>query len=121
VVKGAALLSGMYDLEPVQLSWRNDYLRLSVEEAQALSPIRHIPGHGMPLVIGYGSGELDEFKRQSRDFGAAWRERGYPCTEIELPGLNHFDVQRELGNPGGSVFAKLLEMMGLADPARMAR
>jgi arylformamidase len=113
VVKGAAPFSGMYDLEPVQLSWRNDYLRLNVEEARTLSPIRHIPAQAMPLVIGYGSGELDEFKRQSRDFAAAWRERGYPCTEIELPGLNHFDVQRELGNAKGSVFPALLNMMGL--------
>jgi len=114
VVKGAAPFSGMYDLEPVQLSWRNDYLQLNREQAQALSPFRHIPAQGMPLVIGYGSGELDEFKRQSRDFAAAWRGCGYPCIEIELPGLNHFDVQRELGNAKGSVFPALLGMMGLA-------
>lgn len=91
-IKGAAPISGMYDLAPVRLSWRNSYLALDAARAEALSPILHIPERRLPMVIGYGSRELDEFKRQGRDFAAAWRRAGHSCVEIELMDLNHFAV-----------------------------
>ncbi|HTI87002.1 MAG TPA: alpha/beta hydrolase [Alphaproteobacteria bacterium] len=112
-LKGGAPFSGMFDLEPVQLSWRNSYLKMNREEALALSSIRRIPDRPMPLVIGYGSGELDEFRRQSREFAAAWRARGYPCTEMELPGYNHFEVQQQMANPAGVIVPAVRRMMGL--------
>jgi arylformamidase len=114
VLKGAAPFSGMFDLEPVQLSWRNSYLQMTREEALDLSPIRRIPDHGMKLVIGYGEGELAEFQRQSRAFAAAWRARTYPCTELVLPGLNHFEVQQLYGKPDSVVVRAILAMMELA-------
>ena len=114
VLKGAAPFSGMFDLEPVQLSWRNSYLGLTREEALDLSPIRRIRDCPMKLVIGYGEGELAEFQRQSRDFAAAWRARDYPCTEIVLPGLNHFAVQQLYGQPDSPIVRAILAMMALA-------
>jgi arylformamidase len=112
-LKGGAPFSGMFDLEPVQLSWRNTYLKMNREEALRLSSIRRIPDRPMPLVIGYGSGELDEFQRQSREFAAAWRTKGYRCTELELPGLNHFDVQQLMARPGSPPVKAISAMMGL--------
>ena len=114
ILKGAAPFSGMFDLEPVQLSWRNSYLGLTRDEALALSPIRRIPDHELKLVIGYGEGELAEFQRQSRDFAAAWRARNFPCTEIVVPKLNHFEVQQLYGKPDSIVVRAILDMMGLA-------
>jgi arylformamidase len=113
VLKGGAPFSGMFDLEPVQLSWRNTYLNMSRDEALRLSSIRRIPDRPMPLVIGYGSGELDEFRRQSQEFAMAWRARGYPCTEMELPGLNHFEVQQQMARPGTAPVKAICAMMGL--------
>lgn len=112
-LKGGAPFSGMFDLEPVQLSWRNTYLKMSKEEALQLSSIRGIPDRPMPLVIGYGTGELDEFKRQSREFAKAWRAKNYPCTELELPGLNHFEVQQQMANPSGPIVEAVCAMMGV--------
>jgi arylformamidase len=112
-LKGGAPFSGMFDLEPVQLSWRNTYLKMNREEALRLSSIRRIPNRPMPLVIGYGSGELDEFQRQSKEFAAAWRAKGYPCTELELPGLNHFDVQQQMARAGSPPVKAICAMMGL--------
>ena len=114
VLKGAAPFSGMFDLEPVQLSWRNSYLKLTHAEALELSPIRRIPDHAMKLVIGYGEGELAEFQRQSREFAAVWRARNYPCTELALPGLNHFEVQQLYGKPDSVITKAILAMMELA-------
>jgi arylformamidase len=112
-LKGGAPFSGMFDLEPVQLSWRNTYLKMTREEALLLSSIRRIPDRPMPLVIGYGGGELAEFQRQSKEFAAAWRARGYPCTEMELPGCNHFEVQQQMANPAGVIVPAIRRMMGL--------
>lgn len=113
IIKGAAPFSGMFDLEPVQLSWRNSYLGLTHDEALALSPIRHIPDHGAKLVIGAGGGELDEFQRQSREFAAAWRQRGYSCNEVALPGLNHKEVQELYNVPNSLIVKAIVAMMEL--------
>src|SRR5262249_24611803 len=42
VVKGALCCSGIYDLEPVRLSARNDYVQLDQALVEALSPIRYV-------------------------------------------------------------------------------
>ena len=68
LVKGAAPISGMFDLEPVINSWRNSYLKLDAERALALSTIHHIPETKIPMVFGFGAGELTEFQRQSTDY-----------------------------------------------------
>jgi arylformamidase len=121
VLKGAAPFSGMFDLEPVQLSWRNSYLALTRAEALILSPIRRIPDRPMQLIIGYGTGELDEFQRQSAEFAAAWRACNYPCRELVLSGLNHFEVQQLYNQPDSVIVAAITEMMGLTVPERVGR
>ena len=55
--------------------------------------IHHIPHVRIPLVIGYGDGEHDEFKRQSDEFAVAWETAGNPVTKIVMEGQNHFDVE----------------------------
>ncbi len=113
IVKGGLLCSGMYDLEPVRLSARNAYLRLDEAAARRNSAILHIPEDGCPLVIGYGGGEQREFRRQSRDFAAAWRARGLAVAEIALPGVNHFALRRFLNDPEGPILRAAFAMMGL--------
>ena len=46
VLKGALLISGMYDLKPVRLSKRSEYVRITDEIEEALSPIRHLEQAG---------------------------------------------------------------------------
>ncbi len=110
-IKGALACSGMYDLEPVRRSWRNEYLQLDDDAVERLSPIRHLPDQGCPLIIGYGGGEHAEFRRQSREFAAAWRARGFECQEFDLPGLNHFDVGQQFNNPDSPILEAMFAMM----------
>ena len=118
LVKGAVLCSGMYDLEPVRLSARNDYLGLDEAAARRNGPIHHIPEGGCPLVVGYGGREQAEFRRQSRSFAAAWRARGLAVEEIDLPGVNHFEMRRYFNDPDGPVLKAALAMMGLGAAAQ---
>jgi arylformamidase len=101
----------MYDLEAPRLSYRNEYLHLDDEAVERLSPIRHLPDNGCPLVIGYGGGEHQEFRRQSQEFAAAWREHGFACQEFDLPGLNHFDIAKEFIDPGSPFMRAFIEMI----------
>ena len=112
-IKGALLCSGMYDLEPVRLSARNEYLKLDEAAARRNSAIHHIPDDGCPLVIGYGGGEQREFRRQSRAFAAAWRARGLTVNEIDLPGVNHFALRRYFNDPDGPILKATFAMMGV--------
>ena len=113
VIKGAMSCSGMYEMEPVRLSARNEYLHLDAAAVARLSAQRQNPHHGPPLIIGYGEHEHEEFRRQSIEFAAAWRARGLECQEFDLPGMNHFDVSFDFVNPATPTMAAMLEMMSL--------
>jgi arylformamidase len=113
VVKGGAPVSGKFELAPVKLSWRNSYVALDDAAVDRLSPIRHIPDQAIPLVIGYGTKELAEFQRQSREFAAAWRARGYPCVELALPDLKHYGVNYEFNKPHGKLLTAIFSQMNL--------
>lgn len=116
VVEGVAPTSGMYDLEPVRHTWRNGYLELDQARAAALSPIHHIPTVPMPMVVGVGSGELPEFRRQSAAFASAWRAAGQACESLPVEGRNHFDLGADLADPASPVVRAILGQMGLATP-----
>jgi arylformamidase len=112
VVKSTICASGMYDLLPVRLSARNDYVKLTPETAHALSPIRHLDKLSGPVFVGYGSLESDEFKRQSRDFAAALGARlAAPAAEYE--GLNHYEVVDTFADPRTRLGRAALDLMGL--------
>ena len=112
VIKGGLLVSGMYDLEPVRLSFRNGFLGLDEEATLRNSPIHHIPDNGCPLVVGYGSAETDEFQRQSRGFAAAWSERGMPCELVEMEGRHHFSIDADLNDLNGNLVTPFLKLIG---------
>lgn len=113
VVKGVTALSGIYDLEPVRLSYRNAYLHMDEACAVRNSPLEHVRAMDTPLIVGYGDGELDEFQRQSRTFAAAWRDAGNRCTEIIAPGRNHFEIGDDLADPNSAIFAAIARQIGL--------
>jgi len=54
IVKGGLCISGMYDLEPVILSARSSYVKLSKQEEMELSPARHLYALSCPVAIAYG-------------------------------------------------------------------
>ena len=109
VIKSAAPCSGMYELEPARFSHRNTYLDLTDQAAARNSSIRQIPDYGPPLTMAWGTGELDEFQRQSREFADAWEAAGHPVDRFILEDLNHFEVAREMFNPDLPVFKNILK------------
>ncbi len=113
IIKGALLISGMYDLKPVRLSKRSKYVNFDDVTEETLSAQRHIDMINMPLIIAHGTLESPEFQRQSRDFAAAVKAAGKPVEFIVGEGFNHFEMQETMGNPFGLGGRAALSMMKL--------
>jgi arylformamidase len=113
ILKGAILASGMYDLRPVRLSKRSEYLRLTDDTEAVLSPIRHLDTLNTPLILSYGSCETPEFQRQTADFCRAVQAEGKQVTLLVGEEYNHFEILETLANPYGLLGRAALAQMGL--------
>ena len=98
-IRGATLISGLYDLAPVMLSARRHYIDLNEADAAALSPILHLDAFPGTASVWWGSRESPEFKRQSRVFSNALHMRERLAQATVIAGRNHFEMLEELDNP----------------------
>ena len=112
-VKAATLVSGPYYLEPVVLSARSSYVKLSAEEVVGLSPGLHAARMRCPVTIGYAEHDTDEFQRQSREFAAALQKAGRPARLARFPGVNHFELMEKFGDAEHALVRGILEQMGI--------
>ncbi len=113
IVKGALFSSGMYDLFPVSLSVRNEYVNFTDATIEELSPQRHLDKLVAPIIVTNGSLETPEFQRQGREFAEAVRAEGKPVSYLLGHGSNHFEIIETLGTPFGLLGNAFLEMMEL--------
>ncbi|MEV4439149.1 alpha/beta hydrolase [Streptomyces sp. NPDC049577] len=111
---GAVLLSGVYDLEPVRLTYVNEPLGLDAEAARRLSPLHHLPDRLPPLIVARGGAETEEFARQHDELVAAVTGRAARVTDLVVGHRNHFDLPFDLADPRSEVGAALFAQMGLA-------
>jgi arylformamidase len=113
-VKDGVLFSGMYELEPVSLSARNEYLDFNEPGVkELLSAQRRLAYLNAPVVIAHGSVESPEFIRQSKDFADAVRAAGKRVKYIVGTGYNRFEFPDTFANPYGALGRAALEMMRL--------
>jgi arylformamidase len=111
-IRGAVLMSGMYDLVPVALSSRREYVNFDPATIDALSSQRHIDRLRAPIVVTYGTTETPEFQRQNREFAAAVKAAGKSVQLIEATSYNHFEMEESLGNPYGPNGRASLALVG---------
>ncbi len=116
-LQSGTCVSGMYEMRPVMLSARSAYVKLSAEEEDELSAIRHLDRVSCPILVAYGDRESPEFRRQGREFAAALRARGLASEELIMPGLNHFEGIRSMMEPSSPVARAVLGRMGLGAQA----
>jgi arylformamidase len=102
----ALLVSGLYDLMPVRLSARNDYVKLDARLEQALSPLRHRERIRCPVQVAWAEKDSAEFIRQSREFAAALR-----APTLEGKALDHFTMAETLADPASPLARAALAML----------
>ena len=114
LIKGAVAISGLYDLGFVPYSYVQPKVQATWDQVARLSPIRHLPAAAPPLLVAVGGDETDEFRRQARDFHAAWTAAGLSGSYLEPPGKHHLTVLEELENPNSELTRALVRIAQLA-------
>jgi arylformamidase len=105
-VRKALVISGVFDLQPVRLSSRNDYVRLDERLEREYSPIRHTERIRCPVTVAWGEKESAEFYRQSQAFA---ERLGAPV--LLGRGLNHFEILETLADPASPLGRAALNML----------
>jgi arylformamidase len=111
IIKSACAVSGVYDLEPVRLSYVNEVLAMDPEEALENSPMFRTPSALTPVTLAYGSNETSEFKRQSDEYRSKLEALGVPVTYREINNRNHFDVILDLADASSWLASATLNHM----------
>jgi arylformamidase len=101
VLKGALLISGMYDQEPVRKSDRSSYVPFTNEIEHVHSPMRHLDKLSCPVIVAYGDLETYEFQRHSREFAEAAQARGMLDKLLVAEAYNHFEMLETFADPYG--------------------
>ncbi len=120
-LNGGVLLSGLYDLEPVQQCLPNTWLNLNVQEAKRLSPIAHLPDPRLPLYVAVAEQDTDEFKRQSSDYAAACHAQGNLVTWHTAPQRNHFDIVLDWMDPKSHLFQATMALLSETPEQKIKR
>lgn len=99
VVAGACAIGGIFDLEPIRLSFLDKTLHLTSSQVQAHSPLRQRYPVKAPLLLVVAKDESDEFHRQSEDMKALYQRLGQSVDLVVPDKLDHFDVVNQLRDP----------------------
>jgi arylformamidase len=103
----ATSISGLFDLEPLVPIYLNDALKLTNEEALAMSPAYRKRMVDCAFTAVVGGAELEEFHRQNALIGAQWKN----VNEWTLAGLNHFSIIDQLTHEDSELFAHVIQTL----------
>lgn len=102
LVKDIYLLSGVYDIKPLQFTNavnKNNLLGLCEHDETNISPI-YDRLQSINLVtniyVHVGSDESNEFKKQSIDYFEKLKKTGYKCMFRLITDCDHFQIVEEL-------------------------
>ena len=112
-IKGGLCASGMYELSPVRVSARANYVKFTDDMVEKLSPIRHLDRLRAPVIVSYATYETPEFQRQAREFAAALKAAGKHVELIVGDNYSHTELLETMCNPYGHLGAAILAQMDL--------
>ncbi len=109
--RGAALISGVYDLVPYVDFEIAPASGITRANAESLSPLRQRRPLSLPVALTLGEHEPPMFHRHTDLFAAHLAALGAKVERIPGPGHDHFSIIGELGRDGPFTRA-LLKMAG---------
>ena len=95
-IQRTALLSGLYDLGPLQRSYLNSDLRLSQADVPSLNPRADAMAERPDILVAVGAAETREFVTQSQDYSRRLTEATIDNELMVLPRVNHYTMARLL-------------------------
>ena len=112
-IKGALLISGMYDLHAPLLSARSKYVQVTPEQLDAASAMRHLGRIRCPVAVAWSVGDSPEFRRHGQVLSAALQGMGRLAGRLEVFSANHFEEPRQLAHPESELSRLLYSVMGI--------
>ena len=112
--KSALLLSGVYDLQPLQHSFLEPLIAITDEEVKKFSPLHLSPAKGPEVFIAYGDEETQPFAQQAQDYCAHLKERGIKSSVTALASTNHMSAVRDLGRSQSMIGQMLQDAIKLS-------
>jgi arylformamidase len=113
MIAGALLISGVYDLEPIRLSYVNDAIGMDAVDARRNSPLHLVPRVDVPVVISAAERDTDEFRRQARAFAGAWAQHLGDLVLFTHADRNHFDCLFDWHDPTSRLSRETARLAGL--------
>jgi arylformamidase len=118
LIRGAVLVSGVYDLRPLVKTSNNVALRLSEEDAWRLSPVNFIQeishqSQYRHVIVAVGEYDPPEFRRQSGEIEKLLRDNGVKTNYIDVPDVDHFSIVDRLVEPGYMLTKECIRLMRL--------
>ena len=107
----ALLLSGIYDLAPLQSSFLQPLLQLTDTEVADFSPIKASFGAPAEIAILVGSLETAPFHAQADQLGHNLSSYGCVAEIMKLPRGNHMSVVWDLGNAKTKAGSRLVALI----------
>ncbi|MGI9408872.1 MAG: hypothetical protein ACR2OV_02275, partial [Hyphomicrobiaceae bacterium] len=106
-------LSGLFDIEPHRHTDIQAEIRLTADEAKAMSPMYFAPVATGPALVAVGGGEPDLFHWQSLAYAAHLRLHGIKAEYLSVGDDNHFAITDRLGDADDPLTRALIAQMGL--------
>jgi len=113
-IKGAAMVSGLYDLTPMLRIPGGEELLMTPETVPQVSPMWNLPPVSVPLIAAVGAHETREWIRQTDDFVAKCQANGSQVVSIQPEYDHHYSILYTFANPMTELGAAVLKQMGLA-------
>ncbi len=110
-IYSACSLSGLFELEPIRLTYLNEKLKIKKEEVPGISPLYLKPTSPIPFLAAVGGLESVEYHDQSKEFAQSWREHGAKTEALIVPEVNHFSILDEFCDQQSVLRKTLIKMV----------
>ncbi|KAK9966975.1 hypothetical protein ABG768_004050 [Culter alburnus] len=116
-IKGAFLVSGIYDLQPILSTYVNEPLKMNEEVALRNSPSHFlsqlkVSSSSCDIIVAVAQNDSPEFRKQSEEYFKALESAGLKVSFEDVPNTDHFSIIEQLVDENYHLTKLLLKMMG---------
>ncbi|NP_001017677.1 kynurenine formamidase [Danio rerio] len=116
-IKGAFLVSGIYDLQPILSTYVNEPLKMTEEVALRNSPSRFlsqlkVSSASCDITVAVAQNDSPEFRKQSEEYYKALESAGLKVSFEDVSETDHFSIIEQLVDENYLLTKLLLKMIG---------
>ncbi|XP_051889118.1 kynurenine formamidase [Pristis pectinata] len=115
-IKGALLVSGIYNLCPIVYTSVNDALQMTEDDAVRNSPMEFVNtmnglDRNSEIVVAVAQYDSNEFRKQSQEYYQAIKAAGFNASFQDISNSDHFDIIEKLVEENYILTQVLLKMV----------